>query len=75
MQTQSISGRFYFLPLIDDFSKIFCICFLKNKSNTFTKFKEFKVVLEKCSGKYVKVLRSDGGGEYESKEFVNFWRY
>jgi len=42
-------------------------CFLKNKSDTFSKFKDFKAEEEKKSGKYVKVLRLNGGGEYKSK--------
>jgi hypothetical protein len=41
---------------------------------TFAKFKEFKAEAEKQSGKYVKALRLDGGGEYNSKEFANFYK-
>jgi transposase InsO family protein len=66
MQTKSIGGRFYFLTFIDDFSRKIWIYFLRHKSETFAKFKEFKDEAEKQSGKYVKVLRSDGGGEYSS---------
>jgi transposase InsO family protein len=58
---------------IDDFSGKIWIYFLRHKSETFAKFKEFKVEAEKQSGKYVKVLRSDGG-EYSSKEFANFYK-
>jgi transposase InsO family protein len=72
MQTESIGGRFYFLTFIDDFSRKIWIYFLIHKSETFTKFKEFKAEGEKQSGKYIKALRSDGGGEYNSKEFANF---
>ena len=72
MQNQSIGGSFYFLTFIDDFSKKVWVYFLKHKSYTFTYFKEFKVEAEKQSGKFVKVLRSDGGGEYDSREFVDF---
>ena len=67
MQTESIGGRFYFLTFIDDFSKKNWIYFLRHKSEMFAKFKEFKVEGEKQSGKYVKYLRSSGGGEYNSK--------
>jgi transposase InsO family protein len=48
------------------------IYFLRHKSETFAKFKEFKAEAEKQSGKYIKVLRSDGGGKYNSNEFANF---
>jgi transposase InsO family protein len=38
----------------------------------FSKFKEFKALIENLSEKKIKILRSDNGGEYTSKEFVNF---
>jgi hypothetical protein len=73
MQTESIGGSFYFLTFIDDFSRKIWIYFLRHKSETFTKFKEFKAEAEKQSGKFLKVLKSDGGGEYNSREFANFF--
>ena len=72
MQTQSIGGSFYFLTFIDDFSRKTWIYFLRHKSETFSKFKEFKALIEKQSGKSIKMLRSDGGGEYDSHEFSDF---
>jgi hypothetical protein len=38
----------------------------------FSKFKEFKALIENPSEKKIKIPRSDNGGEYTSKEFVNF---
>jgi transposase InsO family protein len=38
----------------------------------FNKFKKFKSLIENLSEKKIKILRSDNGGEYTSKEFVNF---
>jgi hypothetical protein len=67
MQTDSIGGSFYFLTFIDDFSRKIWIYFLRHKSETFEKFKEFKAEAEKQSGKYIKALRLDGGGEYDSR--------
>ena len=72
MQTQSIGGSFYFLTFIDDFSRKTWIYFLRHKSETFSKFKEFKALIEKQLGKSIKMLRSDGGGEYDSHEFSYF---
>jgi transposase InsO family protein len=72
MQKNSTGGSVYFLTFIDDFRRKIWIYFLRHKCETFAKFKEFKVEAEKQSDKYVKVLRSDGGGEYSSKEFTNF---
>ena len=45
--------------------------FLCRKDQTFTKFFEFKALVEKESGKKVKALRSDNGGKYVSSEFKN----
>lgn len=71
MQTQSI-GSFYFLTFINDFSRKVWVYFVKHKSETFDKFKEFKALTKKQSGKCLKILRSDGGGEYDSKDFSEF---
>jgi len=35
-------------------------------------FQKFKILVEKQSGKSIKVLRTDGGGEYTSKLFEKF---
>ena len=72
MPTQSLGGSLYFLTFIDDFSWKIWIYFIKNNSETFAKFKEFKASAEKQSGKFVKILRSYAKGEYDSKEFVDF---
>ena len=37
---------------------------MHRKSETFEKFKEFRVKTEKQLGKPIKALRSDRGGEY-----------
>ena len=60
------------MTFIDDFCRKVWVYFLKHKLDTFTYFKEFKAEGEKQSGKFVKVLRSNGGGEYDSREFVDF---
>ena len=45
---------------------------MQKKSETFAKFCEFKALVEKESGKKVKALRSDNGGEFISDEFKEF---
>ena len=42
---------------------------MQKKSETFSKFCEFKALVEKESVKQVKALRSDNGGELISGEF------
>jgi transposase InsO family protein len=48
---------------------------LKTKDEVFNEFKEFKSLIENLSKRKIKILRSDNGGEYTSKEFVNFYKY
>jgi hypothetical protein len=45
---------------------------MKKKDQTFSNFCEFKSLVEKESGKQVKALRSDNGGEYISNEFKEY---
>jgi transposase InsO family protein len=46
---------------------------MQKKDQTFSKFCEFKALVEKESGKQVKALRSNNGGEYISNEFKYFY--
>jgi hypothetical protein len=45
---------------------------LKTKDEVFSKFQEFKAEIENLTSKKIKILRTDNGGEYTSKEFVAF---
>ena len=45
---------------------------MKEKSEAFEVFKRFKVLVEKMTGRYIKALRSDRGGEYTSTAFTSF---
>ena len=42
---------------------------MKNKVEVFSKFKEFKVLIENHTEKKIKTFRSDKGGEFTSNEF------
>eukprot|EP00253_Pinus_taeda_P035574 PITA_35574 len=56
----------------DDFSRNTWIYFLKKKFEVFGSFKEFKALVENQTEKKIKVLRTDNGGEFCSKEFEEF---
>ena len=58
------------LLFIDDATRHTDEYILKYKSEDLEKFKEWKAVREKESGKQVKRFRTDGGGEYTSKKFA-----
>ncbi|RZB60293.1 Ycf3-interacting protein 1, chloroplastic [Glycine soja] len=72
MRTPSHQNNRYFILFIDDFSKMAWVYFLKEKSKVFGVFKKFKALAENQSGKWIKVLRSDRGKEYTSREFERF---
>jgi hypothetical protein len=72
MSRKSLSGCEYYLTFIDDHSRKTWIYFLKAKSDVFGRFQEFRALVENQTGKKIKVLRSDNGGEYSSRQFVDF---
>ena len=72
MKTKTHGGNRYFITFIDDFSRMTWVYFLRQKSEVFTVFKKFQMMVERQSGQLIKVLRSDRGGEYNSKEFEKF---
>jgi transposase InsO family protein len=74
MPSSSISRYVYYVSFIDDYSRKNEIYFLKSKDEVFNKLKEFKTLIENLSERKIKILRSDNGGEYTSKDFVNFCR-
>ncbi|MCP4490581.1 MAG: DDE-type integrase/transposase/recombinase, partial [Gammaproteobacteria bacterium] len=68
----SLGGAQYFVTFIDDKSRYARVYFIRHKSEVFTKFKEFKCLAEKETGQKLKVLRTDNGGEYTSREMQEF---
>ncbi|CAH9116161.1 unnamed protein product [Cuscuta epithymum] len=51
-------GKNYFLALIDDFSKKVWVLLIENKSEVFDKFKNWKTLVEKQTGKKIIFLRT-----------------
>jgi hypothetical protein len=72
MSVPSTSGCRYYVTFIDDYSRRTWIFFMKTKDEVFSRFREFRALVENQTGKKIKVLRSDNGGEYTSNEFKNF---
>jgi transposase InsO family protein len=65
-------GMYTMYHSFDDYSRKTRVYFLKSKDEVFNKFKEFKALIENLFERKIKILRSDNGGEYTSKEFMNF---
>jgi hypothetical protein len=72
MSSVSLDGCEYYVTFIDDHSRRTWIYSLKTKSEVFKRFQEFKALVEIQTGRKIKVLRSDNGGEYTSTEFKDF---
>ncbi|CAJ2637748.1 unnamed protein product [Trifolium pratense] len=71
-EAASLGGSKYFITFVDEYSRMIWLYTLKLKSEALEVFKKFKVLIEKESEKSIKILRTDGGGEYTSREFENF---
>ncbi|CAH9095067.1 unnamed protein product [Cuscuta epithymum] len=72
MGTESLGGRRYFLMITDDFTRMSWVYFQKTKSEALENFKKFKALVENQTGKSVKALRTDRGGEFSSNAFTEF---
>ena len=60
------NGR-YFLTIIDDYFRKVWVRILKSMDEAFERFKEWKTLTQKQTGKMVTRLRIDNGLEYFSK--------
>ena len=72
IEVQSYKGDKYIMLFVDDYSRMMIVMFLKQKSDAFQMFKWHLARVEKETGKSLKCLRSDRGGEFTSKEFEEF---
>src|SRR6266487_4225588 len=64
LKVKSFSGALYFVTFIDDCSRKLWVYAIKTKDQVLEKFKEFHALVERQSGKKLKCVRSDNGGEY-----------
>ena len=69
MSVEAHGGYHYVLTFTDDLSRYEYIYLMKDKSETFEKFKEYQSEVENHRNKKIKFLRSNRGGEYLSYEF------
>jgi hypothetical protein len=57
MSSASLTGSLYYVVFIDDFSRKSWIFFMKTKGQVFSRFQEFKALVENQTGKKIRVLR------------------
>jgi hypothetical protein len=70
--TKGLKGERYFMLLIDDYTRMTAVCFLKNKSEAFEKFKIYKEMVENEMDSRIKCLRSDNGGELQDTRYIKY---
>ena len=74
METESLSGKEYFISFIDDKSRHTWTYPIKRKSDSYSIFLEWKSQVERSKDMKLKKLRSDNGDEYISHEFEEYLR-
>jgi transposase InsO family protein len=58
--------------LFDDYTRMTVVFFLRNKSESFENFNVYKEMIENEMDSKIKCLRYDNGGEFNSKEFMEY---
>ena len=71
-RTKGLKGEKYFMLLVDHYTRMTTVFFLKNKSEAFENFKVYKEMVENEMDSKIKCLRSNNGGEFTSKEFMDY---
>jgi hypothetical protein len=64
----------YVLRFIDDYSRYTWVYFLRQNSEVFYHLKDFKALIETQTGKKIKILHTDNGGDYINKYAHNLCR-
>jgi transposase InsO family protein len=67
---KGLKSGHYFMLLVDDYTRMTTIFFLKKKSKEFENFKTYKEMVEIEAELKIKCLRSDNGGEFTSKDLM-----
>ncbi|WVZ52107.1 LOW QUALITY PROTEIN: hypothetical protein U9M48_003197 [Paspalum notatum var. saurae] len=68
----SVSGKWYVLVVVDDFSRFSWVFFMESKDETFDFVRDLVLRLRNESYKAMRAIRSDNGGEFRNSRFENF---
>ena len=68
----SLGGALYFVSFTDEFSRKVWLYPLKNKSDVFVTFKQWKALIETKAHRRVRRFKSSNGSGYTSMEFQKF---
>lgn len=72
IEPATAAGNKYFFLLVDDYSRVMWVYFLKSKDEAFEAFKTFRAKVENGTQRNIKTLRTDRGGEFTSKLFNSY---
>ncbi|WVZ81105.1 hypothetical protein U9M48_028521 [Paspalum notatum var. saurae] len=70
----SVSGKWYVLVVVDDFSRFSWVFFMEFKDEVFGFVRALVLRLRNESHKAMRAVRSDNGGEFRNSRFENFCR-
>lgn len=68
----SLGGSRYYVSFTDDYSRYTYVFTLKRKSDAFDAFKRWLALAENQTGRKLKAIRTDNGGEYVSNEWDKY---
>ena len=71
-QVSSLGGSHYYVTFIDETTRKVWVYFLRHKFDVFQTFKNYKCLVENETGKKIKFLKSNNGGEYCRNEFEDY---
>jgi hypothetical protein len=74
MTAPSMNGCLYYIIFIDDCSCKTWIYFLKTKDESYSKFQEFKNLVENQTCRHIHVFRKDNGKEFEFHKYDDLCR-
>ena len=72
LSTKTYNNKEYFITFINDYSKFAYVYLISAKSEAFDYFRKYRMEVERQLGRNIKVLRTDRGKEYNSKEFESY---
>ena len=69
---ETLGGKQYYITFTDDHSRLTYLWMLRQKSETFAAYQQFKAWLDRQLAAKVCMLHSDRGGEYLGNEFIMY---
>ena len=75
MDVPSLGGSRYFVTFIDEHSNWVVVYLMKQKSEVVDRFLEFEKYAERQTGRKIRVIRSDRGGEYLSNSLSKYLKH